>query len=64
MNKKVIWIIVGVVVLIVLLVLLKKGGVLGKDEGIKVTAEKATRRNITEIVTANGKIYPEKEVKI
>jgi HlyD family secretion protein len=64
MNKKVIWIIVGVVVLIIVLVLLKKGGVLGKDEGIKVTAEKATRRNITEIVTANGKIYPEKEVKI
>ena len=64
MNKKVIWIIVGVAVLIILLVLLKKGGVLGKDEGIKVTAEKATRRNITEIVTASGKIYPEKEVKI
>jgi len=64
MNKKAIWIIVGVVVLIILLVLLKKGGVLGKDEGIKVTAEKATRRDITEIVTASGKIYPEKEVKI
>jgi len=64
MKKKVIWIIVGVVVLIISLVLLKKGGVLGKDEGIKVTAEKATRRNITEIVTASGKIYPEKEVKI
>jgi len=64
MKKKVIWIIVGVVVLIISLVLLMKGGVLGKDEGIKVTAEKATRRNITEIVTASGKIYPEKEVKI
>jgi len=64
MRKKAIWIIVGIVVLIILLVLLKKGGVLGKDEGIKVSAEKATRRNITEIVTASGKIYPEKEVKI
>src|SRR6185503_16053351 len=64
MKKKAIWIIVGFVVLIILLVLLKKGGVLGKDEGIKVSAEKATRRDITEIVTASGKIYPEKEVKI
>ncbi|HVV05905.1 MAG TPA: efflux RND transporter periplasmic adaptor subunit, partial [Puia sp.] len=64
MKKKAIWIIVGFVVLIILLVVLKKAGVLGKDEGIKVSAEKATRRDITEIVTASGKIYPEKEVKI
>lgn len=62
--KKVIWIIVGVIVLVIVLVLLKSAGVLGKDEGIKVSAEKAARRNITEIVTASGKIYPEKEVKI
>jgi HlyD family secretion protein len=64
MKKKAIWIIIGIAVLIIVLVLLKKGGVLGKDEGIKVSAEKAARRDITEIVTANGKIYPEKEVKI
>jgi len=64
MKKKAIWIVVGIAVLIIVLVLLKKAGVLGKDEGIKVSAEKATRRNITEIVTASGKIYPEKEVKI
>ncbi|MBN8855570.1 MAG: efflux transporter periplasmic adaptor subunit [Sphingobacteriales bacterium 50-39] len=64
MKKKAIWIVVGIAVLIIVLVLLKKAGVLGEDEGIKVSAEKATRRNITEIVTANGKIYPEKEVKI
>jgi len=61
--KKVIWIIVGVVALVIVLVLLKSAGVLGKDEGIKVSAEKAARRNITEIVTASGKIYPEKEVR-
>jgi len=64
MNKKLRWIIIGVVVLIIGLVLLQKGGVLGKEEGIKVSAEKVTRRNITEIVTASGKVYPEKEVKI
>jgi len=60
MNKKLLWIIIGVVVLILLLVVLKGG----KDEGIKVSTEKIAKRDITEIVTASGKIYPEKEVKI
>ncbi|HEY4209375.1 MAG TPA: efflux RND transporter periplasmic adaptor subunit [Puia sp.] len=64
MKKKVIWIIVIIVAVIVLLVVMKKAGMLGKDEGIKVSAEKVIRRDITEIVTASGKIYPEKEVKI
>lgn len=64
MKKKALWIIIGIVVLILVLVLLKKAGVIGKEEGIKVSAEKVARRNITEIVTASGKIYPEKEVKI
>src|ERR1700744_3416389 len=64
MNKKLLRIIIGLIVLIVLLVLLKKTGVLGKEEGTKVSAEKAVKRNITEIVTASGKVYPEKEVKI
>jgi len=64
MNKKVLWIIIAIVVLIIGLVLLKKAGVIGKDEGTKVSAEKVARRDITEVVTASGKIYPEKEVKI
>jgi HlyD family secretion protein len=64
MNKQLLRIIIGVVFLIVVLVVLKKTGMLGKEEGIKVSAEKAIRRNITEIVTASGKVYPEKEVKI
>ena len=64
MNKNFLRIIIGVVVLVLLLVVLKKTGVLGKEEGIKVSAEKAVKRNITEIVTASGKVYPEKEVKI
>ena len=52
------------VLLIVLLVILKKSGVLGKDEGVKVTAEKVTLRSIVETVNASGKIYPEIEVKM
>jgi len=61
MNKKLLWIIIGLVVLIVVLVLVKKSG---GDQGIKVSAEKIVKRDITEIVTASGKVYPEREVKI
>ena len=64
MNKTLKWIIISLVVLIVLLLVLKKAGVIGKDQGIKVTAEKALRRTIVETVNASGKIYPEVEVKM
>lgn len=64
MNKKLLWIIIALIALVVLLVGLKKAGVIGKEEGTKVSAEKVARRNITEIVTASGKVYPEIEVKI
>src|SRR6202789_1114553 len=64
MNKSTIRIIIGVVVLVLVLVVLKGTGVLGKEEGTRVSAEKVVRRNITEVVTASGKVYPEKEVKI
>jgi HlyD family secretion protein len=64
MSKKLLWIIISLVVVIILLVVLKRAGVFGKDEGIKVSSEKAIKRAITEIVTASGKIYPEVEVKI
>jgi HlyD family secretion protein len=64
MSKKLKWIIGILVILILLLVVLSKAGVLGKDEGIQVTAEKAQIRNITETVTATGKVFPEIEVKV
>jgi HlyD family secretion protein len=64
MNKKLLWILIILAVVIIALIALQKGGAFGKDEGIKVSAEKVTKRNITEIVTASGKIYPEVEVKI
>src|ERR1051326_472607 len=35
-----------------------------KDKPIPVTVEKAQRKNITQLVTATGKIQPEVEVKI
>ena len=64
MSKKLIWILVGLVVLVVGLVALSKSGVLGKDEGTKVSAEKVTRKTIVETVNASGKLYPEVEVKV
>lgn len=64
MNKKWIWILIGLVVLVVALLGLKKAGIIGKDEGTKVASEKTGRKDITEVVTASGKVYPEVEVKI
>lgn len=64
MNKKWIWIIVGVVVVSGTLLGLKKAGIIGSDDATKVATEKVKRSNITEIVTASGKVYPEVEVKI
>ena len=52
MSKSLKWILIGLGVLIVLLVILSKAGVFGKDEGLKVTAEKVQKRSITEIVNA------------
>ena len=64
MNKTTKWILISVGILVVLLIVLAKMGVFGKDEGTKVTAEKAAVRNIIEVVNASGKIYPEIEVKV
>ncbi|MCG7856159.1 efflux RND transporter periplasmic adaptor subunit [Flavihumibacter sediminis] len=64
MNKKLIWVIVGVVVLVGALFGMKKAGIIGKKEGIKVTTEKVEKRTIIETVNASGKVYPEIEVKV
>jgi HlyD family secretion protein len=64
MNKTLKWIIISLVALVVILVILKKSGVIGKEEGIKVTTEKVVRQTIVETVNASGKIYPEIEVKM
>ncbi len=64
MNKTLKWVIISLIALIVLLFILKKAGVIGKDEGIKVTTEKASKQTIIETVNASGKVYPEVEVKM
>lgn len=64
MNKKLIWILVGLAAVVILLVGLKKAGVIGKEKGEEVTTEKVQLRTITESVNASGKVYPEIEVKV
>jgi HlyD family secretion protein len=62
-NKKRLFLLTGAAVVIVLLV----GGMVAsrkREKPIPVTTDKAFRKNITEIVTATGKIQPEVEVKI
>ena len=64
MSKKAKWIIGILIGLVLLMIVLKVAGVYGKNEGTKVTVEKVQKRDITEIVNASGKIYPEIEVKV
>jgi HlyD family secretion protein len=64
MSKTVKWILICCGILLAGLFILSKMGAFGKNEGTKVTSEKAKRSTITEIVSASGKIYPEIEVKI
>jgi HlyD family secretion protein len=64
-NNKILKIlIIVVVVLLVFAVIGKKAGWFGKAVTVKVAVEYAEKRTITEAITANGKIQPEKEVKI
>ena len=63
-NKILKILIIAVVVLLVFAVIGKKAGWFGKAVTVKVAVEKAEKRYIVETITANGKIQPEKEVKI
>lgn len=64
MNKKIIWILIAVLVLVGALFGMKQAGIIGKEEGIKVTTEKIGTRTIIETVNASGNVYPEIEVKV
>ena len=62
-SRKKLWITIGIVAVIAFFLI---GAVMSKrrERPIPITTEKAFRRNITQIVTATGKIQPEVEVKI
>jgi HlyD family secretion protein len=64
-NNKILKILVPIaIVFIIFAIIGKKAGWFGKSATVKVAVEKAEMRSITETITANGKIQPEKEVKI
>jgi len=64
-NNKILKILLPiVVVLIIFAVIGKKQGWFGKALTVKVAVENVEKRVIVEAITANGKIQPEKEVKI
>jgi HlyD family secretion protein len=63
-RKTLIYLGIGTFLLIVFALVGKKAGWFGKSITYEVTTEKASIRNITEVITANGKIQPETEVKI
>ena len=64
-NNKILKILLPIaIVLIIFAIIGKKQGWFGKAVTVKVAIEKAEMRSVTETITANGKIQPEKEVKI
>ncbi len=60
-SKKLLWIIGGSLLAIILIAILVSGG---KDDIITVQTEKIKKRDITQIVTATGKVQSETEVNI
>lgn len=60
-SRKWLWIILGVIVVLLVIALLTKGD---RSSGIDVQVEEVEKRTIVERVTASGKIFPEREVKI
>jgi HlyD family secretion protein len=64
-NNKILKILLPIAfILIIFAIIGKKQGWFGKALTVKVAVENAQTRTITETITANGKIQPEKEVKI
>ena len=66
MKSKKLLRIVGLLVVVLIIVLLigKKQGWFGNEIRVKVAVEKGETRDIIEIITANGKIQPETEVRV
>ena len=63
-NKLLKYLLIVAAVLIVFAIIGKKAGWFGKVKAVKVSTEKVEKRTIIEIITANGKIQPETEVKL
>jgi HlyD family secretion protein len=64
MRKKRWWIIGATLLLVISLIVMKKNGVIGKEDALKVAVEEVKVRTIIETVSASGKVYPEDERKV
>ncbi|MBN2728959.1 MAG: efflux RND transporter periplasmic adaptor subunit [Bacteroidales bacterium] len=58
------YIIFGLVGLVLLLIVLRRTGVIGGAEEVKVAVEEVARQEVIETVSASGKIQPVREVKL
>ncbi|RLD81994.1 MAG: efflux RND transporter periplasmic adaptor subunit [Bacteroidetes bacterium] len=63
-NKLLKYLLIAATLLIVFAIVGKKAGWFGKAKSVKVSTELVQQRTIVEIITANGKIQPETEVKL
>ena len=64
-SNRLYWYIGGcLAVLIILLLILSKTGVIGKSDVPEVLTEKISKKTIREVISASGKLKPEKEVSI
>ena len=55
---------IAAAIIIVFLAIAKSAGWMGSSDAVKVSVDKVSVQNITETVSANGKVQPEVEVKI
>jgi HlyD family secretion protein len=62
-SKKKLWIIIGAALVVIVIIVLAVFKGKGSDD-TKVAVEKVIKRTITQSVSANGKIQPEKDIKI
>ena len=63
-NKLLKILLIVAAVMLVFAMIGKKAGWFGKALTVKVAVEYAEKRTLIETITANGRIQPEKEVKI
>ncbi|SMO51313.1 HlyD family secretion protein [Saccharicrinis carchari] len=64
MKKNILYPLIALAIIIIALIAGKKLGWIGGEFQLKVMVEQAEPRTLTELITANGKIKPEVEVKV
>jgi len=63
-KRVLIYLLLAILVFLILAVVGKKQGWFGNEGVLKVAVDKGSTRDIVEVITANGKIQPETEVKL